>query len=285
MVKGENSLSGGTPARLGVPPLPREHGAWVMLLAPLLIPLAAAPSLRPIAVLLLLIAAVSALGLQHVAGRILRRKRVAESATWCGIYLMLLLAGLLPLILVYHFSDLLLLTPLGAVLFAVNVTGMLRQGRTRFDRSLPGEIVGVLALTLTGPAAYVVAYGALDGLAWRLWAACALYFISGVFLVNMLLAASRAKEIQQPRLRWRIGRGYLLYHAALAACLAVSCARVGGRPALLLALAFAPVIVRALTTWVALGTAAPTLKQVGRREACYTVWFAGCLAALLRLAF
>jgi YwiC-like protein len=275
----------GSGARLGVPPLPREHGAWLMLLAPFLIPLVAAPSPRLFRGCLLLVAAVSAFGLQYVAGLILRRRRIAPNAPWFALYLASLLAGLLPLVRVYRLSDLLLLAPLGAVLFGINVAAMLLNPRRRFDRSLPGEIVGVLALTLTGPAAYVVACGRLDHLAWQLWVACVLHFTSGVFLVNLLLTASRTKDIRDRRVRWHLGRGHLLYHAALAMGIAYVCLRAGGRSSLLWALAFAPVIVRAVTGWAALGTAAPTLKQVGRREACYTAWFAGCLVALLRLAF
>jgi hypothetical protein len=77
----------------------------------------------------------------------------------------------------------------------------------------------------------------------------------------------------------------LLYHVALTAGVGYTCAQGAGRPGVLVALAFAPVIVRAVTGWAALGGSLPTLKQVGRREACYTAWFGGCLAALLRLAF
>jgi hypothetical protein len=42
-------------------------------------------------------------------------------------------------------------------------------------------------------AAYAVSRGQVEGIGWRLWAACFLYFSSAVFFVKMLLAAVKMK--------------------------------------------------------------------------------------------
>jgi hypothetical protein len=120
-------------------------------------------------------------------------------------------------------------------------------------------------------------------MAWRLWALFFLYFTSGVFFVNLCIAAARLRCIPDFRTRWRAGRAHLLYHAALAAAVLSIPWSLGGRAAAFLMLAYAPVLVRAVCGWARLGGRAPTLKRVGQHELVYAMWFAACVAAWLHV--
>lgn len=270
--------------RLGRPPIPHEHGAWVILYAPLLIALAATPPFA-LAPSLLLILAVTGLFLaREAAGLLLRRRGQEGTALWLGVYLALALAGALPLVLVYRRLALLPIGLLVIGLFTLHALLLLWPARKRLDRSQWGEILGVGALALTAPAACVVAGGALDSRAWMLWAACVLYFSSSIFFVKMLLAAVKVRgDFGWPE-RWRIGRDNLLYHVLLLIGTVILAARFGGGSGLLVAIAYLPTLFRAFRGWATLSNKLPPLKRVGLAETCYSLWFMGFfLAALLKI--
>lgn len=253
-----------------------------MLYTPILIVLLSTPARHVLPDLLLLSAATSAFCLQHVARIMLRRRRIQGNSAWFAVFLSLLLASGLPLLLVPRLRALLGIALLAAGIFGVNTALSLSRARRRFERTLWGETLGVLALTLTGPAASVVARGALGSPAWRLWAGAALYFTSGVFYVNLLLAAARSKTALDTRTRWRLGRGHLIYHALLAALVGCASVTMTPLPALLFVMAYAPILVRAFRGWIDLSNRRPNLKQVGMAELFYTLWFTGCWVAWLR---
>ena len=269
--------------RLGRPPIPHEHGAWVILYAPLFIALAATPPFA-LAPSLLLVLAVTGLFLaREAAGRLLRRRGQAGTTFWLGVYLAAALAGTLPLLRSYRRLALLHVGLLVVGLFALHALLLLWPARKRLDRSQWGEILGVGALALTAPAAYVVARGALDSRAWTLWAACVLYFSSGIFYVKMLLAAVKVRRVIGWPERWRVGRDNLLYHLLLVGGVAVLAAQQGGRSGLLVALAYLPALCRAFRGWATLTNRLPPLKRVGLAETFYSLWFLGCFLAALRL--
>jgi hypothetical protein len=268
---------------LGAPPLPREHGGWVMLAAPMLINLLAAPAAPLLPGLLLLIAAISAFGLQHSVGLMLRRRGPEGVTVWPAGCLALLLASGLPLLTVYHRLALLPLAGLAAGAFGLKT--VLSHSRRRFDRTVGGEILGMLALTLTGPAASVITRGRLDGDAWGLWAGMVLYFTSGVFFVNLLLAAARCKGSLDARSRWRVGRGHLIYHVLLAVLVGYVGTKLSQPAAFLFMVAYVPALIRALWAWIDLNRCQRlNLKRVGWGELLYALWFAGCWVGWLRIA-
>jgi hypothetical protein len=253
-----------------------------MLYTPILIVLLSTPRARLVPGLLLLIAATSAFCLQHQAGLLIRR-RAQASVAWLGGFLCLLLASGLPLLFAGHRRELLLIALLAAGMFGIKAI-LLLTVRRRFDRTFGGELLGVLALTLTGPAAYVVSRGALDGMAWCLWGGVVLYFTSGVFMVNLLLAAARSKAPLNARARWRLGRGHVAYHVLLALLMGYISATMSRLGALLFVLACAPFLTRAFAGWMTLSNQLPCLKRVGLAELLYTVWFAGFSTAWLHLS-
>ena len=71
---------------LGAPPLPREHGAWVMLLAPLGAGLVAAGPVSPLPAVALVVAAIAAFLTQNAAALLLRPRAPRTLIPWLGIY-------------------------------------------------------------------------------------------------------------------------------------------------------------------------------------------------------
>lgn len=264
-------------------PLPREHGAWVMLYVPLLVGLIAARAALPVA--LLLIFAVTGAFLAQDGLRLLARRRAGRGTLlWFGVYSTVALAGGLPLLLFYGFTDLLILGGIAAVLLAVQAVLLLIPAKKRLDRSQWGELLAVPALTMTAPAAFIVGDGRLSAAAWWSWAVCALFFSSGILNVKMLLASARYRKGMTSAERLRIGRGNLGFHAAVAVTAAVSAfAWPGGTVGMLLAAAFAPAVVRAFYRWAKMDGTLPPLKRVGMQESVVALWFGAFAAAALRL--
>jgi hypothetical protein len=265
------------------PPLPHEHGAWVILYAPVAITIGA---LGPGGWLptLLLLAAITGIFLgRHALGLLLRRRGEPATWFWLGIYLALTAAGALPLFWVYHRWDLLVIGALAAGLFAVHTLLLLLPTRKRLDRSQWGEILSVGALALTAPAEYIVMNGHLDGMAWCLWATCTLFFSSSVFFVKMLLAAVKVKGLFGWRQRWRVGRDNVLYHLLMTVVIVGVTLVHGGRGALLALCAFLPVLLRAGYGWICLSRVPPPLRRVGLGETVYALWFSIFFILSLRL--
>jgi hypothetical protein len=270
--------------RLSRPPIPHEHGAWVILYAPLLITLAVVPPFRLAPSLLLLLAVTGLFLSREAAGLLIRRRGRAGTAFWLGVYLILALAGALPLFLVYHRLALLPVGALVVLLFALHARLLVWPARRRLDRSQWGEILAAGALALTAPAAYVVARGTLDSRAWVLWACCTLFFSSSIFFVKMLLGAGKVRgDFGWPE-RWRVGRDNLLYHLLLAVSVAALALLRGGESGVLAAVAYVPVLARAFKGWATLSNRLPPLKRVGAGETVYSLWFIGFIIAALLIS-
>lgn len=275
------------PLRLaaGRPPLPREHGAWLILYLPIVPGLVLAWPVRWVPVLLL-VTCVTGLFLARHVGALLLRQRGQQSRTrqrrWLACYMAMAAAGGLPLVVVFRYVALLPLVVIAASLFAVHSALQRGPGGKRLDRSQWGEMLAVAALTLTAPAAYVVAGGTDRAAAWCLWTVCILYFSSGVFYVKMLLAAAKVKGAFSARTQWRVARDNLLYHVLMVVVLLFAFAHLSEHTATLAALAFAPVIVRGLWSAATLSNKLPSLKRVGLVETLYAIWFIVSFSAALR---
>ena len=262
-------------------PMPREHGAWVILYGPMLVGLAAVGTLRFAPAVLVVLAVTGAYLARHAAALLLRRRGNAGTRFWLGAYALTLAVGAVPLIGLYRRYDLLVIGGMVGVIFGAHAVLMTWRGR--LDRSLWGELLAVSALTLTAPAAVVAENGSLDGLAWRLWAICILYFSSSIFYVKMLLSAGKARSGLDSGVRWRLSRPCVLYHLLLAGIVGWISWRLGGVAGGLAVAGYLPVVVRALRGAAALSTKLPSLKRVGVGETLYAIWFAACLIAALRL--
>lgn len=270
--------------RLGRMPIPHEHGAWVILYAPLVVGFVAARAL-PVVPALLLVAAVTGVFLtRNAAALLLRRRAQPGSAFWLALYAALAIAAGAPLLTMRGAGALVRIGVAVALLFAIHAALTIWPARRRLDRSQWGEMLAVGALTLTGPAAYAISRGTLDRTALLVWAACALYFGSSIFFVKMLLGGVKLKAKGAPTEgdRWRLGRDNLLYHGLMLAALPALAAAVGGGVAgLLLAAAYLPAIARGVWGWRRVGGRLPSLKRLGLLETAYSLWFLGCASAAL----
>ncbi|HLV80153.1 MAG TPA: YwiC-like family protein [Chthonomonadaceae bacterium] len=280
----DTTLASSSPRlRVGPPPVPREHGAWVILYAPLLIALATATTLSVAPVLLLGLAVTGLFLMRDTAGLLARRRGKLGTVFWLAVYAAVFAAGVVPLLFSAAAKALIPIGLVGIGLFAFHSLLLLWPARKRLDRSQWGEILGVASLALTAPAGYTVAHGRLDSTAWLLWLACTLFFSSAVFFVKMLLAAAKIRRELDFRARLQSGRDHLIYHTLLLCIVIAAAFEIGARPGLLLVVAFAPILARAFYGWVHLSHRLPPLKRAGILETVYSLWFAGFLLAALRI--
>lgn len=193
------------PVAAARPPMPREHGAWGILLVPFATAVGVAGVWNlPVALLLVSI----------LCFYVARASWLKKNYRWTAALLAGSAACVLPLLLVWK---LWWLAAFGAV------AAPLAFRKT--ERSVGMQLLAVAGLTLTAPAAWYAATGTLD---YRLWLLNALYFGGGIFYVKMHIATAMARK---PAGRLPV----ILYYGALAGILAWW--PVG--------LAFAPVIARA----------------------------------------
>lgn len=224
------------------PPMPREHGAWGILLIPFAtaVGVAGAFDLK----VALLLAGVLCF---YVA----RTSWLKKNVPWTATLLTGSIACVTPVIFVWNLPWL--------AAFGV-VAAPLAFRKT--ERNVAMQLLAVAGLTLTAPAAWYVATGQLD---YRLWLLNALYFAGGVFYVKMHIATAIARK--------PVGRApVMIYYGALAGMVAWWWP-VG--------LAFVPVIVRAFVG-AARVSPVLRIKRLGWTEVAYSVVFAVTLVVLLR---
>ena len=249
--------------------LPKEHGAWAMLYVPFVLGVAVAGTVN-LAVVLLLVAT-SALFISResllVWWRAQKRGRQTQAAKDSQRLLLIYFAVAtltgLPLVLVYKFYWLLVFGLLGAALLVIN-----GWKATDFeDRTVQSEVVAILGMTMTAPAAYSVASGQWTSKALWLWALSAAYFASSVFYVKLRVTGLHAKKVDDKRrARWQcIG-----YHGFLLVSL-LALAVTRSLPLFLL-IAFAPVLAR--TAWSLFKPSNHlNLKRIGIAEIIYSLIF------------
>lgn len=248
-------------------PIPREHGAWAILYGSCLTGLVAAGTLTP--ALLLFLAAMTAVFLAHEPLVKLvrslkhgaRPELIRQWALWlAGELTIVLVAGAL-LVLQHRLFPLLPIAIFVAVLLGIHLT--LTAGRR--ERSVPGELLGVVGLTSSGPSAYYVGSGEIDFAFWLIWSLNILYFASGIFYVKM-----RVGRFLKPELFRRRARDCIIYHALVALLLVA--AVYNEWISWLMSLAFAPMIIRAF--WHTFHAEKQLrIKRIGYSEVAFAVVF------------
>lgn len=225
-------------------PMPREHGAWGILL----IPFATAVGVTgvwnlPVALLLASV----------LCFYVARTSWLKKNYRWTALLLAGSAACALPLLVVWK---LWWLAAFGAV------AAPLAFRKT--ERGIAMQLLAVAGLTLTAPAAWYVATGKLD---YRLWLLNALYFAGGVFYVKMHIAAAIARRAD----KFRQGAATMIYHGVLAVVAALWWP-VG--------LALLPAVARA---FVGVARLSPTLriKRLGWTEVAHSLVFAGLVVYLI----
>ena len=267
--------------KVGRPPIPHEHGAWVVLYAPVAIGLAAAGRVPATETVLLLFAITCLYFARNAGGLWLRKRRIdTDLAFWLTLFTLLFAYSSSMLLFHYHRFALLAVGAAAAALYIAHAVLSAWPSRKRLDRSRWGEVIAMAALCLTAPAAYAVASGRLDRTAWLTWALCTLFFSSSIFVVKMMLDAVKRKNEWNDAVRLQIGTSTLIYHLLLVPIVFVAASGMGNIERLLLFAAYTPIVVRALTALKLLKPVLPPLKRVGMLEVCYSLWFTGCLIAV-----
>jgi len=247
-------------APTSAPPMPREHGAWGVLL----IPFATAVGVSGVfdGRIALLLASVLCFYLARTSWLKRRRK-------WTCLLLALSVACVAPLLFV---GQLWWLIAFGAVAAPL--------GFRKTERSLAMQLLAVGGLTLTAPAAWYAATGRLDTRSLLLWLLNVLYFAGGVFYVKMHVAAAlRRKTFGDLAEKPRPGAAVLTYYTGVVVVLLAL--MMSGVISFWVSVAYAPVVLRAFVGVARLG---PTLriKRLGWTEVAYSLVYAVVLVGVLR---
>lgn len=253
--------------------LPREHGAWGMLLVPLFAG-AVAGNPRGERIVWVLLFAAAALGLfclrTPVEARLeisaLRPQDDAERRLiHYSIYLYASLTGLAlaGLMLWARAYGLLLLGAVAAIAFLLQSI-LRRLGR---DTRMRAQLTGAIALSSTSVGAYYLATGRFGRTALLIW------------LINWLLAANQIHFVQlrihtaqvlTPPEKFREGRGFL-FHQVFCLMLLIVIWRAGWLPGLVV-LAFGPLFIRGFT-WFLESPRPLRVHRLGVSELLYAIVF------------
>ncbi len=262
-------------------PKPKEHGAWGMLYVPFAIGIGIAGRIT-FESLWLLIAVTLAFLSQKPFAQLLSpkessrsTKRARLSFIWFWGYAGTSVGIFAVLFFHYQMKGLKIFGLLGIPILLAFAFFLHRKE----VRTVPGELSGIIGLTMTGPMAYYVATGKIHAVAFWVWILCILYFASSIFYV---------KAVVQNHLRLRsnlsAGSAHMekvchLYHAGLFITLIFLL--ILKQLPLLAVLAFMPVIIRGFRLS---SKSHPRLNFaiIGWTEVGYSIFFALLLIAGLR---
>ncbi len=162
------AISRGFPRHIA---LPREHGAWILFLSPLIIGLALAPQWTP-GTSVLILTAVAAFLIREPASVLVkiwagRRSRadLAPALRYFALYGLVVVLGLVALVRMGYGFVLHLAVP-GLLVFAWHMYLVYRRQERR---QLGAEVVGVGVLSLTAPALVWISHGKYEPYYWWLW--------------------------------------------------------------------------------------------------------------------
>lgn len=263
--------------------VPREHGAWGMLLVPLATGAAVGLTRgrQALPLLLFLLAAMSVFWLRTpleswLGTTPLHAQNAAERRTVLAFILSLSsLAALLFTALFWGGQNRALL-PLGALVLLAFMTQAALKKLSRKLR-MAAQVVGAIGLTATAPPAYIVAAGHFDFVAATLWLANWLFAGDQIHFVQLRIHAARAQETSE---KLRRGRSFLAGQLGLSAVLIVA-ASSGVLPWLAL-LAFAPVLFRGIA-WFLRSAQPLAVRRLGWSELAQSVAFGVLLIAAFRV--
>jgi hypothetical protein len=227
--------------------IPREHGAWGMLLVPLVTGAVVAGASRAnySALALFVVAALSLFWLrtpvEALAGTTaIKANSKLERTALVRVALVLLVISAIAsatLLLSGFAKGMLILGGVSAAAFAAQaiVKNLGRSGR------MPAQVLGAIGLTSTGAGAYLVMTGQLDRVALAIWAANWLFAANQIQFVQLRIRGSRLESSLE---RFRFGLSFLLSTAALVVAILIA-TRLALFPLYAL-VAFLPGLVRGL---------------------------------------
>ncbi len=259
--------------------VPREHGAWGMLLVPLAtgaaVGLLAGGRVAPV---LLLTTAVLALfwlrtPTESWLGTSAVRAQTREERRLVGnVFLPLaaiVAASLSALFWQGKNRELIWLGVIAGVAFGAQIL-LKKMGRTT---RMAAEVVGALTLTATAPAAYCVATGLLDSRAWVLWLVNWLFAADQIHFVWLRIRGARAAGWSQ---KFTVGWSFLAGQILLGGLLALAY-HFRWLPELAF-LAFAPILFRGFA-WFAKKPQPIVVRRLGWTELAHALVFGALLTA------
>ena len=261
--------------------VPREHGAWGMLLVPLVTGAAVGlmTQVHLLPLLLLIIVALSLFWLRTpveawLGTSPLKAQTAAEKNSVLVAAAALSSAAAFCLTLLFwngRNRSLLLLGAIAAAAFIFQA-GLKKLGRST---RMAAQVIGAVGLTSTAPAAYYVVAGQLDFRALALWLANWLFAGNQIHFVQLRIHAARAATRSE---RLSRGRFFLLGQIVMVAVLLMAW-RAGLWPLLML-LAFLPALWRG-TAWFLSPPQPLAVRRLGWTELAHAIVF----GTLLVIAF
>jgi hypothetical protein len=261
--------------------IPREHGAWGLLLVPLFTGLVAgfASSYRAAPLILFTFAALalfwlrtpleSLIGTSPISAHTQEERRVALSTS----ILIAAVAAACLIALLWGGRNQGLLW-IGAIAAAALVVQAVLRKLSRSTR-MASQFVGSIGLTATAPAAYYLGSGKLDSRALVLWAANWAFACDQVHFVQLRIHAGRAATFSE---KFAKGKFFFLGQILLAVVLIVAALRQIIPPLVLVA--FVPALIRG-SRWFFLPPAPLDVRKLGWSEMKQGIVF----GILLALAF
>jgi len=277
------STGGNSRARLHSLIVPREHGAWGMLLVPLAtgaaVGLLAGGRIAALSLLVVAVVAIfwlrtpveSWLGTSPLRAQSHEERNRLQRA-------IVLLTGVAGVALAGLFrgaqhQELALLGAVAAVAFVVQA-GLKKLGR---KTRVPSQIVGAIGLTSTAPAAYCVVAGHVNNSALLLWLTNWLFALNQIQFVQLRIHSARALDVIQKLAQ---GRAFLVTQSAVAGMLVVAW-RTGMLPGLAL-LAFVPALMRSIA-WFVKPSGPLVVRRLGWTELGHAMTFGTLLVIGLYL--
>lgn len=263
--------------------VPREHGAWGMLLVPLAAGAIVAlhTGVNSGALTLFILAAMSLfwlrtpveswLGTSAIKAHTAEERSLVMTAS-IGIGL-LAASCVAALLWNGHNRELLVIGGIAGIAFAVQagVKKLGRRGR------MPAQVIGAIGLTSTAAGAYYVTTGRLDHIAIALWFASWLFAGNQIHFVQLRLRASRAASLDE---KLQAGLPFLAGQVLLLGVLSAANS-IGIFPEVM-AVAFVPILLRGIF-WFVRGRQPLDVHKLGFSELGQALLFGGllCVAFLI----
>lgn len=249
--------------------LPKQHGAWTVLIACFVIGSFAGAGFGSESMLLLAAVIAAFLGRAAVSYYVCLspgEKGRKELIPWLTLYSGIFLLSGAWLVMGYRLRLLILPAIAGLGLSAYS----LALEKNKKDMTLAGQIINILGLSLVGPAGEYCASGVYSLNTLGVWLICVPFFLGSVFHVRFLLR-SRLEAYGEFAERLAAGFSSLAFHiSALFALVVLSKFRVVPLSA---PLAFVPVTLKALWPIIRRGRAPLPVKYIGRLELIHALIF------------
>lgn len=264
--------------------LPREHGAWGLLLVPMVTGagIAFRTSVHATPLLVLLTAALALFWLrtplESLLGTSAMRAQTKEERTDVAIVIAVLsviaVVALGVLLWAGRNPDLWLIGA-AAVLAFVGQALLKRLGRRA---RMLSEIVGTIGLTSAAPAAYYVMTAKFDATAWMLWLANLIFAGDQIHYVQLRIHTARTEGL---RAKLAYGWDFAAGQAVMTLVLTVAC--ITGLLPKLASLAFAPLLFRGWFYFIQ--TPAPlVVRRLGLSELTHAIAFCVLFIAAFALS-